>query len=117
MDVDLDGTMRSMFWADIRARSSYLSLRDVIIFDTTYKTNHFNLPFAPFTGVNHHKQSTFFGCALLAYEQKETFVWFFTQWLKCIHRMAPKAIITDQNAQIREAIKQVFPNAHHQFCS
>jgi len=30
-----------------------------------------------------------------------------------MHGIAPKAIITDQDAQIGEAIKIVFPNARH----
>ncbi|XP_020266311.1 protein FAR1-RELATED SEQUENCE 5-like [Asparagus officinalis] len=98
--------MRSVFWADGRSRSSYLSFGDVVVFDVTYKTNHLSLPFAPFTGVNHHRQSILFGCALLADEQEDTFIWLFTQWLKCMHGVAPKAIITDQDAQIGGAIKQ-----------
>ena len=34
-----------------------------------------------------------------------------------MHGVAPKAIITDQDAQIGGAIKQVFPNTRHRFCS
>ncbi|XP_020254149.1 protein FAR1-RELATED SEQUENCE 5-like [Asparagus officinalis] len=98
MEVDHFGTLRSVFWADGRARASYLSLGDVVVFDTTYKTNQLSMPFAPFTGVNHHGQSTLFGYALLADEREETFKWLFSQWLKCMHGVAPKAIITNQDA-------------------
>ena len=73
-EVDNAGTLRSIFWADGRAISSYLRFCDVIVFDTTYRTNHLSLPFAPITGVNHHRQSILFGCALLADEQRDTFV-------------------------------------------
>jgi len=98
-EVDHACTLRSVFWADGRAMSSYLSFSDVIVFDTTYITTHLNLPFAPFTGVNHHRPSILFSCALLADEQKVTFVWLFNKWLKYMHRVAPKVIITDQNAR------------------
>ncbi|XP_020268731.1 protein FAR1-RELATED SEQUENCE 5-like [Asparagus officinalis] len=117
MEVDHLGIMRSVFWADGRARASYLSFGDVVVFDTTYKTNHLSLPFAPFTGVNHHRQSVLFGCALLADEQEGTFTWLFSQWLKCMHGIASKAIITDQDAQMRKAINEVLPNTRHRFCS
>jgi len=60
--------------------------------------------------VNYHQQSILFSCALLADEQRDTFVWLFKKWLKCVHRVAPKVIITDQDAQISDAIKIVFPN-------
>ena len=72
--VDNAGTLRTIFWADGKTIFSYLSFCDVIVFDTTYRTNHLNLPFAPFTGVNHHRQSILFGCALFADKQRDTFV-------------------------------------------
>ncbi|XP_020245169.1 protein FAR1-RELATED SEQUENCE 5-like [Asparagus officinalis] len=109
IELDQTGTLRSVFWADGRSISSYLSFGDVVVFDVTYKTNHLSLPFAPFTGVNHHRQSILFGCALLADEQEDTFIWLFTQWLKCMHGVAPNAIITDQDAQIGGAIRQQLP--------
>ncbi|XP_077225662.1 protein FAR1-RELATED SEQUENCE 5-like [Tasmannia lanceolata] len=84
MEMDDIGNLRSMFWADSRARNAYLTFADVIVFDVTYKTNRFVMPFAPFTGVNHHRQSTLFGCALLADEKEEPFTWLFQQWLKCM---------------------------------
>ncbi|XP_020262591.1 protein FAR1-RELATED SEQUENCE 5-like [Asparagus officinalis] len=117
MEVDHFGTLRSVFRADGRARASYLRLGDVVVFDTAYKTNQLSMPFAPFIGVNHHRQSTLFGCALLADEREETFEWLFSQWLKCMHGVAPKAIITDQDAQIKKAIKNILPNTQHHFCS
>jgi hypothetical protein len=113
---DDDDVCRSIFWADGRARTSYLHFGDVIVFDVTYRTNSFLLPFAPFTGVNHHRQSTLFGCALLADEKEETFVWLFQHWLACMWDKAPVAIITDQDIAICNAIKRVFPDTHHRYC-
>ncbi|KAJ6807534.1 protein FAR1-RELATED SEQUENCE 5-like [Iris pallida] len=74
IELDDDYTLRSVFWADRRSQESYQKFSDVIIFDVTYRTNNFCLPFAPFTGINHHRQSSLFGCALLADETEQTFV-------------------------------------------
>ena len=79
----------------------------MVVFDTTYRTNHLNLSFAPFTEVNHHRQSILFGCALLADEQIDTFIWFFNKWLKYMHKVAPKVIITDQDNKLDDAIDSV----------
>lgn len=84
VEIDENQVCRSMFWADGRTRNSYMSFSDVVVFDVTYMTNNFSMPFAPFTGVNHHMQSTLFGCALLADEREETFIWLFEQWKKCM---------------------------------
>ncbi|GLT47989.1 hypothetical protein SLA2020_216340 [Shorea laevis] len=116
IELDEDGVCRSIFWVDGRARAMYEHFGDVVVFDVTYKTNQFLLPFAPFTGVNHHGQSTLFGCALLVDEQEESFVWLFERWLNSMGGKAPKAIITDQDPAIINAIKRVFPNTRHRFC-
>ncbi|XP_019459939.1 PREDICTED: protein FAR1-RELATED SEQUENCE 12-like [Lupinus angustifolius] len=116
-EIDEDNVCRSIFWADGRARNAYLKFCDVIAFDVTYKTNSFLMPFAPFTGVNHHRQSTLSDCDLLADEREEMFVWLFKQWLRCMWDKAPRAIITDQDVAIGNAIKRVFPHAHHRYCS
>ncbi|GAV72633.1 LOW QUALITY PROTEIN: hypothetical protein CFOL_v3_16121, partial [Cephalotus follicularis] len=50
MELDTDGTLRSMFWTDSRSRNEYFIFGDVIVFDITYKTNKFMMPFALFTG-------------------------------------------------------------------
>jgi zinc finger SWIM domain-containing protein 3 len=64
-----------MFWANVRSRVSYEYFGYVITFDTTYLTNRYNMPFAPFIGVNHHGQSIFFGIGLLSNEDKDTLIW------------------------------------------
>ncbi|XP_077240724.1 protein FAR1-RELATED SEQUENCE 5-like [Tasmannia lanceolata] len=117
IELDTGCTLRSMFWADSRARDSYMSFSDVIVFDMTYRTNMYLVPFAPFTGVNHHRQSTLFGCALLADETEETLTWLFRQWLQCMHGKAPGTIITHMDVALRNAIRNVFPNTRHRFCS
>ncbi|XP_048427662.1 protein FAR1-RELATED SEQUENCE 5-like [Pyrus x bretschneideri] len=52
---------------------AYHYFGDVVTFDTTYMTNKYDMPFTPFTGVNHHWQSIQFGCALLQDETEVTF--------------------------------------------
>ena len=54
IDLDEEYRMRNVFWADARCRASYEYFSDVMTFDTTYLTNRYDMPFAPFVGVNHH---------------------------------------------------------------
>ncbi|XP_023734634.1 protein FAR1-RELATED SEQUENCE 7-like [Lactuca sativa] len=116
--VDLcdDGSPRNIFWADGRSRDAYTKFGDVVVFDVTYMTNKYKMPFAPFVGVNHHQQSILFGGALLENEKEETFVWLFENFLKCMFSKHPKAIITNQDKAMGNAIKKVFPNNRHRFC-
>ncbi|CAI9290267.1 unnamed protein product [Lactuca saligna] len=67
-----------------KIKDDYTKFNDVVVFDVTYMTNKFKMPFAPFTGVNHHGQSILFGVALLENEKEETFEWLFEHFLKCM---------------------------------
>lgn len=115
-EVDEHQRLRSAFWVDPRSRTAYTYFGDVVTFDTTCLTKKSGMPFASFVGVNHHGQLVLFGCALLADETKESFVWLFKTWLEAMSAWPPKAIITDQNKAIKFAIMEVFPESHHRFC-
>ncbi|XP_009117177.1 protein FAR1-RELATED SEQUENCE 5 [Brassica rapa] len=84
MQLDEDDMITNILWADNRSISDYNLFRDVICFDTTYKTNEFDKPFAPFVGVNHHKQTILFGAALIYDETTEFFEWLFQTFLGAI---------------------------------
>uniref|UniRef100_A0A8I6YF02 Protein FAR1-RELATED SEQUENCE n=1 Tax=Hordeum vulgare subsp. vulgare TaxID=112509 RepID=A0A8I6YF02_HORVV len=116
MDVAEDGRLRNVFWADSRSRATYESFSDVVTFDTTYLTNKYSMPFAPFVGVNHHGESVLLGCGLLSNEDTDTFVWLFKSWLCCMSNNPPNAIITDQCKAMQNAIGEVFPMARHRWC-
>ncbi|KAL5831747.1 hypothetical protein ACOSQ4_017101 [Xanthoceras sorbifolium] len=95
IQCDEDGRATNFFWVDSRSRMAYHYFGDVVTFDTTYRTNKYDMPFAPFTRVNHHLQSIQFGS---------------------MGGHHPVSIITDQDFAMRGAIAKVFPNSHHRLC-
>ncbi|KAL4283470.1 hypothetical protein GQ457_16G030280 [Hibiscus cannabinus] len=116
VEVD-NGSCRSVFWADGRSRYSCSQFGDVIIFDTSYRKSNYEVPFATFIGVNHHKQPVLLGSALIANESKECFAWLFQTWFKAMSWCRPKSIIADQDIAIQQTITEVFPGTHHRFSS
>jgi hypothetical protein len=72
IQVNENGRMCNYFWIDARSRAAYKYFGDVT-FDATYLTNCYKMPFVPFTEVNHHHQSTMFGCVLLINETTESY--------------------------------------------
>ena len=113
--LDKESRGVNFLWIDGRSRSQYQHFGDVLYFDTTYKKNVYKMPFAPFTGVNHHLQSIQFGCALLLDETEESFVWAFETWLRAMGGKAPKAMITDQDPAMSKAAARVFLDIRHRF--
>ncbi|KAM1052993.1 hypothetical protein PS2_000527 [Malus domestica] len=54
VQVDQENRMTNFFLRDGRSRLDYECSGDVVVFDTTYRTNRYNMICAPFVGVNHH---------------------------------------------------------------
>ena len=48
---------------------------DVVVFDSTYRVNRYNLPFVPFIGVNHHQSMVVFDCSILSDDTNLSYVW------------------------------------------
>lgn len=94
MDLDEGNRVRSLFWCHGRSRLDYTCFGDAITFDTTYRTNLYNLPFGLFVGVNNHFQSVIFGGVLLTEETIEAFQWAFRTFLEAMGCSAPKTILT-----------------------
>jgi len=116
IDVDHDNRITNVFWADGRSQAACVDFGDIVSFDTTYLTNKYDMPFAPFIGVNHHGQPILLGCGLLSSEDTRTFVWLFTCWLCCMSNKEPLGIVTDQCKAMKNSIEIVFPNARHRWC-
>ncbi|KAK4848078.1 hypothetical protein QYF36_009079 [Acer negundo] len=74
MKLDEKHHLKNVFLVDSKGREDYKIFRDVVSFDTTYITNKYLMPFAPFIGVNNNNQSAILGCALLADETTSSFI-------------------------------------------
>jgi hypothetical protein len=69
-----DGNMvENIFWLDGAARDLYKLYHDCISFDTTFVTNQYNMPCAPFIGINRYGQSIQLGCGFLRDERIANF--------------------------------------------
>lgn len=115
-EVDVEGRMANFFWRDGRSRLDYDSFGDVVIFDTSHRTNKYNLICATFIGVNHHWQNVMFGCAFLMHESQTSYEWLFKSFLESMGGHPPKTIFTDQNEFISNAIEGVLPGSCHCLC-
>jgi len=66
--VDEERRLEHLFWSPSQCFDWYESYGDVVLFDTTYKVNAYDMPCGIFVGVNNHGKTILFGCALLRNE-------------------------------------------------
>lgn len=106
----------NIFWADATARMNYHYFGDSIKLDTSCRANGYRVPFATFTGLNHHAQPVLFGCALLFNESEDSLVWLLQTWLQAMSGQTPVSITTDTDHLIQMAVAHVLPETRHRLC-
>ncbi|XP_057806214.1 protein FAR1-RELATED SEQUENCE 5-like [Salvia miltiorrhiza] len=114
--LDEEERLSNIFWRDSMMKQDFMLFGDVMVFDTTYRTNKYNLICAPFVGVNNHKRNVMFACAFISNEQTETFEWLFDVFKKSMEGRCPVTLFTDQDKAISNGIEKVFPLTRHRLC-
>lgn len=113
VQVDQENHITNFFWRDGKSRADYDCFSDVVAFDTTCRTNKYNLICAPFVGVNNHWQNVMFGCAFLLDETTTSFQWLFKSFLESMGNRPSKTVFTDHDQAISSTVDIVFPNTKH----
>ena len=90
---------------------------DLFAFDTTYRTNRYEMKCAPFVCMNHHAKNVMVRCGFLMNEKIESSVWLFETFLEAMGNVQPKIMTTDQAFSMANAIEKVFPLAKHRLCT
>ena len=115
--VDEKGRLANMFWRDGQSYTDYCAYGDVLVFDSTYKTNMYGKPLVVFVGSNNHRATVMFGCALLVDETEETYNWVLTAFLASMKQKKPVSVITDSDEAMRKALDNVMPEARQRLCA
>ncbi|XP_058766139.1 protein FAR1-RELATED SEQUENCE 11-like [Vicia villosa] len=105
--LDEEKRLEHIFWSPASCFDWYKKYGDVVVFDTTYKVNSYEMPFGIFVGMNSHGKTILFGCALLRNETMSAFRWLMK---------APRTILTDQDPWMKEAISKEMSTTKHSFC-
>ncbi|XP_059306539.1 protein FAR1-RELATED SEQUENCE 5-like [Lycium ferocissimum] len=116
LDLDDNGLITNVFWADGKMIRDFKIYGDVVSFDTTYRTNKEYRPLALFVGLNNHREMVIFGAALLYEESTKSFEWLFHAFFRIMSANKPQTFMTDQDPAIAAAVSLVMPHTYHRLC-
>lgn len=115
VQVDEESRIKTLMWVNGRSVDQYRCFGDVVTFDTTYRTNLYDMPFGLFVGVNNHFQSIIFGGVMLRNEE-DTFKWVFCEFIRMVGGKHPQTILTDQARSMELAIEAELPGTTPRWC-
>ncbi|KAK9928610.1 hypothetical protein M0R45_025736 [Rubus argutus] len=115
--VDEFRRLANMFWRDGKAFVNYNAFGEILIFDSTYKSNIYGKPLAVLVGCNNHRATILFGWALLVDETEETYMWLLTSFLTSMYEKKPSSVVTYGDEAMRNAIYRVLPLSRHSNCA
>ncbi|KAL6144385.1 hypothetical protein ACLB2K_055078 [Fragaria x ananassa] len=114
---DADGRLANLFWRDHGSLMDYEAYGDVLIIDSTYKTNIYGMPLVLFVGANNHRGSVVFACALVSNEKEDTFTWVIEKFLASMKNNPPKSVVTDGDEAMRKVLSNLMPGARPRLCA
>ncbi|KAH7471908.1 hypothetical protein FOMA001_g13074 [Fusarium oxysporum f. sp. matthiolae] len=110
---------RNAAWGYHKGGKMWQQFSSCLQIDATYSTNCYKMPLVTVVAVSSERTSMPICYGLLNNEQVASFDWF----LKQVSRFQragiispPEVVITDKDDQLRNAIRQVFPNTQLQLC-
>ncbi|XP_028108309.1 protein FAR1-RELATED SEQUENCE 5-like [Camellia sinensis] len=83
--------------AHSKSRADYAKFGDVLIFDSTYRTNAYKKPFVMLAGVTSHFRTAIFACVLLANETIDTYTWVLETFTEAMGNKAPMSVLTERD--------------------
>ncbi|GAU41659.1 hypothetical protein TSUD_272430 [Trifolium subterraneum] len=105
--------LQDLFFAHSRSVSLLNSFPTVLLMDSTYKTNKYNMPLFEIVGFTSTERTYNVGFAWLTNEKEDNFIWALQQLRSLVRNEGslPKVILTDRDTALMNVVAQVFPTS------
>ena len=113
--------LKALFIAHPLSIDKARRFREVVVIDTTYKTNIHRMPMVNFVGVGNwgtsRLRSFYIGCAFVTDEREMSYDWVATQMSSVLWDKAPPGLfVTDDEQALTAALNKHFPNTPTILC-
>ena len=114
---EISNEVEDVFFVHEKSFTMWCAFPHVLMIDTTYKTNMYNLPFVQVVGMTSTNKSFTAACAVISAEKSENYLWVLQRIKSMLAGcMEPRVILTDRDFALMNACEQVFPKAHKYLC-
>ena len=116
--ADERSQLRGLTFACRDSLERFRKMSFVLLMDSTYGTNRFNMPFFIISSVDAFGHSYIVACSLLTDETTDSYALALESFKQLFESSEPMvhAILTDQEQALMNAIETHFPDSKHQLC-
>lgn len=107
--------IKRLFFATPQMIASYKQYGDIVLIDSTYRINHYNIPLVVYSGLDSAGRNILFGLAIVNDETEETHFWCLNEFFG-LHKKYPLIIVTDQDLALLSVLKNRYPEIVHLLC-
>ncbi|GBC09501.1 hypothetical protein RclHR1_08910005 [Rhizophagus clarus] len=105
-----------LIWMSPEQQHVWTRYHDIIFFDTTSRTNRYNMVACFFAAIDNCNRTRLVAVALLEDETEESFVWALEMINKATGNLVPRVVFTDSDPAMSNAISLIYPNSAHCLC-
>ena len=103
-------------WMHPSQQELWARFHDVILLDTTAKTNRYSMILCVVILVDNHNRSRLAATAIVSDETKDIFTWLFKSLSKATGGLMPTLLYTDADPAMIAAVNDSWPTTKHHFC-
>jgi len=110
-----DNKFQNFIFSSSNMKLLYKKFNDIILIDSTYKTNKYKLPLLVFAGINEQAQTFVFGFGFVQSEIAKNVSWVFENLFNYLGEK-PRIICSDSCLTLKKVIKDLLPETTHLLC-
>ncbi|KAJ0492950.1 putative MULE transposase domain, FHY3/FAR1 family [Helianthus annuus] len=113
----ITNVITKLFFVNPHSNDMRRALPHVLLIDTTYKTNIYNMPFVQGVGLTSTEKSLSIMHAVICKEQNDNFVWVLEKIRSMLNEcLEPRVIVMDKELALMNACAKAFPKASRYLC-
>ena len=113
--VSADNKLECFIFSSANMKKLYSKFNDVLLIDSTYRTNRYKMPLVIFAALNENAKIIIIGFAVVHSEKFENIHWVF-QNLFDYFGSQPSIVCTDACPTLIKTITEVLPETNHLLC-
>jgi len=115
IEADSQNQLKNVVFSSPKMKELFLKFDDVLLMDTTFKTNKYNMSLLVIAGVNEEAKTFLIGFGALRNEETQNMQWVLSKLFHFLEKR-PQIICTDSCPTLSKVIKELTPESTHLLC-